>query len=88
MFGINGINVLAILKTKFLPFSFGSLQSGYYDANFQTDRDNIYSQYGWVFLLNGRAVTWKSSKHQRVDSSTCEQGCRTRYSVPVRPTTE
>ena len=36
--------------------------SGYSDASFQTDSDDCCSQSGWVFLLNGGAVTWNSSK--------------------------
>ncbi|KAI3780418.1 hypothetical protein L2E82_10399 [Cichorium intybus] len=46
--------------------------SGYTDASFQTDRDSGRSQSGWVFLLNGGAVTWKSSKQETVVDSTCE----------------
>ena len=46
--------------------------SGYTDASFQTDRDSGRSQSGWVFLLNGGAVTWKSSKQETVADSTCE----------------
>ena len=46
--------------------------SGYSDASFQTDRDDSCSQSGWVFLLNGGAVTWKSSKQGTVADSTCE----------------
>ena len=45
---------------------------GYSDASFQTDRDNYHSQSGWVFTLNGGAVTWKSSKQETVADSTCE----------------
>ena len=45
---------------------------GYCYADFQTDRDNLRSHSGWVFTLNGGAVTWKSSKQQTVDDSTCE----------------
>ncbi|CAH1451344.1 unnamed protein product [Lactuca virosa] len=45
---------------------------GYSDDNFQTDRDNFRSQSGWVFTLNGGAVTWKSSKQETVADSTCE----------------
>ncbi|KAJ9535962.1 hypothetical protein OSB04_un000872 [Centaurea solstitialis] len=45
---------------------------GYTDASFQTDRDDSRSQSGWVFLLNGGAVTWKSSKQDTVADSTCE----------------
>ncbi|GKD09280.1 hypothetical protein Tco_1188965, partial [Tanacetum coccineum] len=34
----------------------------YYDAGFETDRDDIKSQTGYIFILNGGAVDWKSSK--------------------------
>ena len=44
----------------------------YTDASFQTDRDDSRSQSGCVFLLNGGAVTWKSSKHDTVADSTCK----------------
>jgi hypothetical protein len=33
---------------------------GYTDASFQTDRDGFESQLGYVFILNGGAVSWKS----------------------------
>ena len=46
--------------------------SGYSDASFQTDKDDSKSQSGWVFLLNGGAVSWKSSKQETVADSTCE----------------
>ena len=46
--------------------------SGYSNANFQTDRDKRFSQSGWVFLLNGGVVTWKSSKQKLVADFTCE----------------
>nr|GEX23627.1 hypothetical protein [Tanacetum cinerariifolium] len=32
------------------------------DAGFETDRDDTKSQTGYVFVLNGGAVVWKSSK--------------------------
>ncbi|GKE04010.1 hypothetical protein Tco_1396028 [Tanacetum coccineum] len=35
-------------------------------------KDDSKSQSGWVFLLNGGAVTWKSSKQDTVADSTCE----------------
>ncbi|PNX64511.1 retrotransposon protein putative Ty1-copia sub-class, partial [Trifolium pratense] len=35
---------------------------GYTDASFQTDRDEFRSQSGFVFCINGGAVSWKSSK--------------------------
>ncbi|GJR44996.1 hypothetical protein Tco_1313099 [Tanacetum coccineum] len=34
----------------------------YADANFQTDKDDTKSQTGYVFVLNGGAVDWKSAK--------------------------
>ncbi|GJX70886.1 retrotransposon protein, putative, ty1-copia subclass [Tanacetum coccineum] len=34
----------------------------YYDAGFKTDRDDTKSQTGYVFVLNGGVVDWKSSK--------------------------
>ena len=35
---------------------------GYTDASFVTDPDDSKSQSGYVFILNGGAVSWKSSK--------------------------
>ena len=34
----------------------------YTDASFQTDNDDSKSQSGFVFKVNGGAVSWKSSK--------------------------
>ncbi|GJV02452.1 putative RNA-directed DNA polymerase [Tanacetum coccineum] len=45
---------------------------GYCDASWQTDKYDSRSQSGWVFLLNGGAVTWRSSKQNTVADSTCE----------------
>ncbi|GKA05110.1 hypothetical protein Tco_0684230 [Tanacetum coccineum] len=36
--------------------------SCYADASFQTDKDDTKSQIGYVFVLNGGAVDWKSAK--------------------------
>nr|GEW68194.1 hypothetical protein [Tanacetum cinerariifolium] len=38
----------------------------------EIDKDDSHSQYGWVLLLNGGAVTWKISKQDTVADSTCE----------------
>ena len=46
--------------------------TGYTDASFQTDRDDSKSQSGFVFTLNGGAVSWKSSKQETVADSTTE----------------
>ncbi|PKH98210.1 hypothetical protein CRG98_049724 [Punica granatum] len=45
---------------------------GYTDASFQTDKDDSRSQSGYVFWLNGGAVSWKSSKQETLADSTTE----------------
>ncbi|GKC73156.1 hypothetical protein Tco_1119039, partial [Tanacetum coccineum] len=45
--------------------------TSYCDASWKTDNDSR-SQSGWVFLLNGGAVAWKSSKQDTLADSTCE----------------
>ena len=45
---------------------------GYTDASFQTDQDDFKSQYGYMFLLNGGIVSWKSSKQSTIADSTIE----------------
>jgi hypothetical protein len=45
---------------------------GYTDASFQTDRDDLRSQSGFVFTLNGGAVNWRSSKQDTTADSTTE----------------
>ncbi|KAK8600792.1 hypothetical protein V6N12_050640 [Hibiscus sabdariffa] len=45
---------------------------GYNDASFQTDKDDSRSQSGFIFCLNGGAVSWKSSKQDTVADSTTE----------------
>src|SRR5215216_6667421 len=44
----------------------------YVDASFDTDPDDSKSQSGYVFLLNGAAVSWRSSKQPVVAGSTME----------------
>nr|GEV00548.1 retrotransposon protein, putative, Ty1-copia subclass [Tanacetum cinerariifolium] len=44
----------------------------YCDAGFETDRDNTKSQIGYVFVLNGGAVDWKSSKQSTTMMSATE----------------
>ena len=46
--------------------------NGYVDASFDTDPDDSKSQARYVFLLNGGAVGWCSSKESVVAGSTCE----------------
>jgi len=45
---------------------------GYTDSSFQTDRDDMKSQAGFVFMLNGGAVSWRSFKESVIADSTTE----------------
>ena len=70
-------NILKYLKrTKDEFLVFGGVEElsvkGYTDASFQTDSDDYRSQSGYVFILNGGAVSWKSSKQETVADSTTE----------------
>nr|GFB97798.1 retrotransposon protein, putative, Ty1-copia subclass [Tanacetum cinerariifolium] len=49
----------------------------YCDAEFETDRDDMKSQTGYVFVLNGGAVVWKSSKQ----STTAQHAIEAKYIV-------
>ncbi|GJT51505.1 hypothetical protein Tco_0977662 [Tanacetum coccineum] len=44
----------------------------YTDAGFQTDKDDTKSQSGYVFVLNGGAVDWKSAKQSTIAMSSIE----------------
>ncbi|GJY99376.1 hypothetical protein Tco_0516806 [Tanacetum coccineum] len=44
----------------------------YNDANFQTNKDDTKSQSGYVFMLNGGAVGWKSAKQSTIVVSSTE----------------
>ena len=46
--------------------------NGYVDASFDTDPDDSKSQSRYIFILNGGAVSWRSSKQSVVTGSTCE----------------
>ena len=46
--------------------------NGYVDASFDTDPNDSKSQTGYVFILNGGAVSWCSSKQSIMAGSTCE----------------
>ncbi|GKD97242.1 hypothetical protein Tco_1381139 [Tanacetum coccineum] len=46
--------------------------SCYTDAGYLTDADNLKSQTGYVFVLNGGAVDWKSTKQSIFATSSTE----------------
>jgi len=68
-------NILRYLnrtKNKFLVYG-GQKElavKGYSDASFMTDHDDKRSQSGFVFLLNGGAVSWRSWKQSTTADST------------------
>ena len=64
-------NILKYLKrTKDMFLVYGGdkevVINGYIDASFDTDPDDSKSQTGYVFTLNGGAVSWCSSKQSIV----------------------
>ncbi|KAK8562191.1 hypothetical protein V6N12_049238 [Hibiscus sabdariffa] len=70
-------NILKYLRrTKDVFLVYGGEEErrikGYIDASFQTDKDDSRSQSGFVLCLNGGAVSWKSSKQDKVVDSTTE----------------
>ncbi|KAJ9566124.1 hypothetical protein OSB04_002090 [Centaurea solstitialis] len=71
-------NILKYMRrTKEMFLVFGGSEdeisvTGYSDASFQTDRDDFKSQSGYVFTLNGGAISWKSSKQDTLADSTTE----------------
>ncbi|KAK9036765.1 hypothetical protein V6N11_021693 [Hibiscus sabdariffa] len=70
-------NILKHLKrTKDVFLVYGGEEElgikGYIDTSFQTDKDDSRSQSGFVFCLNGGAVSWMSPKQDTVADSTTE----------------
>ena len=45
---------------------------GYTDADWAGDQDSARSTSGYVFTLNGGAISWKSTKQKSIAKSTCE----------------
>ncbi|KAL0415757.1 UNVERIFIED_CONTAM: Retrovirus-related Pol polyprotein from transposon TNT 1-94 [Sesamum latifolium] len=70
-------NILKYLKrTKDYFLTYGGdyelCVKGYTDASFQIDKDDYRSQFSYVFILNGDAVSWKSFKQNTVADSTTD----------------
>ena len=58
-------------RTKYIFLIYGGQEgeliiNGYADAGFQSDLDDLRSQSGFMFCLNGSAVSWRSSKQDTV----------------------
>ena len=70
----NILKYLRRTKDTFLVFGGESelRVKSYTDASFQTDPDDFKSQSGFVYILNGGAISWKSSKQDTVADSTTE----------------
>ena len=70
-------NIMKCLKsTKDMFLIFGGdkelVVNGYVHASFDTDLDDSKSQTRCIFILNGGAISWCSSKQSVVAGSTCE----------------
>src|SRR4051812_16970512 len=70
-------NILKYLKrTKDVFLVYGGEDEisvrGYIDASYLNDSDDSRSQSGYVFVMNGGAVSWKSSKQDTLASSSTE----------------
>ena len=70
-------NILKHLnRTKDMVLSYGGdeqlVVKGYTDASWNTDPDDSKSQSGYVFILNGATVSWRSAKQRVVDKSSTE----------------
>ena len=45
---------------------------GFTDSSFQSDHDDSRNISGYIFILNGGAICWKSFKQYTVADSICE----------------
>ncbi|KAJ9536811.1 hypothetical protein OSB04_un000035 [Centaurea solstitialis] len=59
-------------KMKLVPYESGRTSLGGCQEHSQTDRDDFRSQSGYVFTLNGGAISWKSLKQDTIADSTTE----------------
>ena len=69
----NILKYLRRTKNIFLVYGGSDLKlEAFSDSSFQSDPDDSKSISGYVFTLNGGAVSWKSTKQQTVADSTIE----------------
>lgn len=52
--------------------SYASPLEGYVDSDYATDKDTRRSTTGWIYLLFGTPVAWKSQRQAAVTLSSCE----------------
>jgi hypothetical protein len=71
---LKGTMSLGIHYTGYPP-----VLEGYCDANWISDADEICATSGYVFLLGGGAVSWKSCKQTILTRSTMEVELNIRY---------
>ncbi|GKB41647.1 hypothetical protein Tco_0886589 [Tanacetum coccineum] len=63
-----------LIRTKDVFLVYGGLNDefgvkGYTGASFKTDRDDTKSQSGYLFIMNGGVVAWRSSKQDTIAMS-------------------
>ena len=66
---VTGLKYLRTTKDLFLVYGDEEEElavTDYTDASFQIDKDDSKSQSGFMFVINGGAVSWKSSKQEIV----------------------
>ncbi|GJS82680.1 retrotransposon protein, putative, ty1-copia subclass [Tanacetum coccineum] len=72
----NILKYLRITKDMFLVYGGDSITelsaTCYTDASWETDRDDLRSQSGFIFVMNGGAVDWKSYKQSTTAMSSIE----------------
>ncbi|GKE04832.1 hypothetical protein Tco_1396850 [Tanacetum coccineum] len=76
---VRGTSLPSMVCNLYEPLPYASCEkelrvTGYCNASWQTVKDDSHSQSGWVFLLNGGAVTWKSSKQDTVQTPHASSG--------------
>nr|GEX51555.1 hypothetical protein [Tanacetum cinerariifolium] len=76
---LDGYGILVVrINTKDMVLVYGAKPkdelkvSCYADASFQTDKDDTKSQTGYEFVLNGRAIKWKSANQNTTAMSSTE----------------
>ena len=71
-------NILKYLKrTRNMVLVYGGCEEelgvkGYVDASLDTDPDDLMSQNGYVFFMNGGVMKWRSGNHSTVAQSTMQ----------------